>query len=566
MTGIRPGKSNRKLYMGITLFLVIILIITFTFLRRSGVSGRSIIKQGHEESVIGVYDRSGKSERLPFEDMRHISLVLNKDFDETELDSVFSVLKKDAPVLFTLETAGSEGWTMLPEFIAGKYDNAVNQLCQALVDQSINAFLRWNPEMEVPAQVYPWQNQAGDMYINAFRHFTKLVRQVSPDIQVVWGPSGFPGVEDYWPGEDAVDFVSITVESKSEQAKSDYPKPESRQSEITRKLYRMRFMRKPVLVLDKKDNSSADADALAKSVAYLKNQDSIIYSFIGENRIGAPVIHKAAPVIGVYDPKLHIAKLPNVQVEHLFIDLGNINDGTFKRSFDEIINRNHDVILTVEPWRDNKHVDSTSLSNTINGLYDAEFRKLYKVLKSAKRNVYLRFAHEMEIPIHRYAWQSQDPILYIKAFRYFMNFDAEKSGYIKKVWGPAGDRGSMEFWPGDDVVDFVSLAIYGLPDKNITDHNKQELFSTIYQRKFHRVRMAQKPIFITEFGVTGPADFQLKWLENASETVSQHGEIFGMCYFNLEDNPKVWGNIPTPVWSISPEAFNHFVKAINRGK
>lgn len=101
---------------------------------------------------------------------------------------------------------------------------------------------------------------------------------------------------------------------------------------------------------------------------------------------------------------------------------------------------------------------------------------MYSIILSTDRKVYLRYAHEMEIPVTRYPWQSQDPITYIKSYRYFMNFKNPLPANIKRIWGPAGDRGSLEWWPGNDVVDYVSVAIYGLPDKNITDPNRQESF------------------------------------------------------------------------------------------
>jgi beta-mannanase len=138
----------------------------------------------------------------------------------------------------------------------------------------------------------------------------------------------------------------------------------------------------------------------------------------------------------------------------------------------------------------------------------------------------------MEIPIHRYTWQSQDPVVYINAYRYFMLFNKNQPTNICKVWGPAGDRGSIDWWPGNDVVDFISIAIYGLPDKNITDYNKQELFSDIFSRKFYRMRFAGKPIFITEFGVKGPKEYQNKWMKNAAETLKNNKNVFGVISIN----------------------------------
>ena len=169
----------------------------------------------------------------------------------------------------------------------------------------------------------------------------------------------------------------------------------------------------------------------------------------------------------------------------------------------------------------------------------------------------------MEIPITRYSWQSQNPITYIKAFRHVMSYKDSLSSNIKRVWGPAGDRGSTEFWPGNDVVDVISLAIYGLPDKNITDPNKQLSFESIFKIKKRRIRFLNKPIFITEFGVKGPEDYQKKWLESAAKILRNDSQVIGANYFNMSDTPHAWGDIEPPNWSISKETLNDFINTLN---
>ena len=76
------------------------------------------------------------------------------------------------------------------------------------------------------------------------------------------------------------------------------------------------------------------------------------------------------------------------------------------------------------------------------------------------------------------------------------------------------------------------------------------------------MRLASKAIFITEFGVKGPEDFQSEWLGKAAAVLAAHKEVAGVCYFNLADNPEVWGDIPAPDWGISPATYNHFVEAL----
>ena len=521
-----------------------------------------------DEPVIGVYDRANLlSEAIEPVGFQHISLTLDKSFPEDELVSL--ALPNNKPILVTiLIPEGSFiGNSSLKHIATGEYDEAIRTLCNRLIKNSSKLYLRLNPEMEVPVQLVAWQNQSAADYINAFQHFSQVCKSVDPRIQIVWGPAGYPGADEYWPGSKAVDAISVTLDSQSESLSTAYPHTRDAVTQLRRKIHRMRFMDKPILMLApaKSQAVSTSAALPAKVIKQIDLEKAIIYSTTNPGLIDhqLPVRTTTKPILGVYDPGKSLLNTPPITVEHIFTDLGNIEDGTFAKSFNEIVARHHDVIVTVEPWKDKKHIQpGRVLQNTLEGAYDAQFNELYRLLSSVKQTVNLRFAHEMEIPIHRYPWQSQDPVLYIKAFRYFMNFDRKKAKNIKRVWGPAGDRGSMEWWPGNDVVDYISVAIYGLPDKNITDPKKQESFSTIFNRKSYRMRFANKPIFVTEFGVKGPEDFQRQWLDDAAKFISQQKQIVGVCYFNLADNPGVWGKMPAPDWSIDKSTFKHFVNEL----
>ncbi len=121
----------------------------------------------------------------------------------------------------------------------------------------------------------------------------------------------------------------------------------------------------------------------------------------------------------------------------------------------------------------------------------------------------------------------------------------------------------MEWWPGNDVVDYVSIAIYGLPDKNITDPEKQESFSRIFGRKSSRFRFINKPFFITEFGVKGDEEFQNLWLGEAAVILNRQKNVVGINYFNHGDSPGAWGEIQPPDWSILANTFRKFLEALN---
>jgi beta-mannanase len=475
------------------------------------------------------------------------------------------------PVLITVETwnrnrISSYFESPLEKLEKGSYDKVFKRLCTEIIRTRPNVYFRLNPEMEVPVTRYPWQ-YSGPRFIESFRHFAEVCKIHAPQVKQVWGPAGYPGTLELYPGDDVVDAASVTIKSDSEQLLDVYPKNYPVQYDVMRRLHRLRFIDKPVFVLGshQSPNDSVNMQLVSDITNLINGERDVVYSENNFQRHEKIVTERKSGEIeiGLYDPQSLLNKEPAVTVEHLFVDFGSLENGEFEKDFHDVIGRDHDVIVTFEPFRlPGGKTDLQVLENITDGKYDTEINKLYSIVSAVNRRVYLRYGHEMEIPITRYPWQSQNPVVYIKSFRYLMTFKNPFPANIKRVWGPAGDRGSIEWYPGDDVVDFMSIAIYGLPDKNITDPEKQESFSTIFYRKYWRLRFIDKPLFITEFGVKGPEEYQTKWLENAAKVIRENHQVVGINYFNMSDTPKAWGDIKPPDWSITLNSFNRFVSIL----
>lgn len=525
------------------------------------------------EPVLAFFDTEHPSVSSAPANISHYTLYWKNTsvrFNEKRLAAAMN----NGAVLVTIETwlknyaGGGDTGNPLEATVNGKFDHNIAALGSLIAKSKHTVYVRWNPDMEVPVSQYPWQYRSPGQYIAAFNYVASRLKKIAPLVKIVWGPSGFPGDTEFWPGLQTVDMVSITLGSSSEMSSDAYPYISKLPQMLALKLHRMRFIKKPVMIIGAEASRTTAFDSNWLKQQYALRQQYVNTAYSAQNyvkdTVNKPRRDKLS--VGVFDPNSRLLHDPNVTVEHIFTDWGEIERGEFITKFNAIIARRHAAVVTMEPWRDTSKVaDVNVLQSTINGRYDALIKKLYSVISNCGQTVYLRFAHEMEIPIHRYAWQSQNPLTYINAYRYFMLFDNKAHAKnIKRVWGPAGDRGSADWWPGSDVVDFISIAIYGLPDKNITDPNKQEPFSTIFNRKFYRMRFFDRPLFITEFGVKGPENYQRNWLKGAAATLNLNPAVFGICYFNLYDNPKAWGHIKAPDWSISPQNMAFFCKEVNK--
>jgi beta-mannanase len=516
-----------------------------------------------QEPVVGLFDKDHQTKNVFPLKIEHYNVV----WKNTALWSDKRVLENgiaNHDVLITVETwlkGMSIKNNVLVDVTKGGFDKKIQELAGIVSKSRHQVYIRLDPDMEVPVKLFPWQFQSAELYIQAFNCFAKKIKQYAPNIKMVWGPSGYPGDTEYWPGNKEVDFVSITLGSASEHNTNTYPAAKTIPEMLRSKLHRLRFINKPVLILGSNtvSKSNFNSDWVNDQIIYFKKFSTVIYNT--NNYVDSTKVKPVRNIleVGVFDPTQRLINQKEITVEHLFATLSDIQRGTFEKNFNDIIKRHHDPMVTVEPWRDTSGTPDTDVINRINnGHYDPVIKKLFHIISSVKQTVYLRWLHEMEIPIHRYPWQSQDPVAYINAFRYFMRFEGGPGKNVKRVWGPAGDRGSIDFWPGEDVVDYISIAIYGLPDKNITDPNQQESFSTILNRKYFRMRFLDKPLFIAEFGVKGPQSYQDKWLSDAANAINANPHIFGVCYFNLYDNPKAWGAIKAPDWSITARSMRKF--------
>jgi len=571
--------KNKKKLVAITLIVVLGIFIlyklmVFTVFNRYREDAAGTRK---EEPVLAVYDLQNEEKGYELKQYTHLYIRWNSAAEKDNAKQIDdSLLAGKNPLLITLEIWPSAGGKLLKENIvdqiaAGNFDKKFKALAAFLSTQSREILLRLNPEMEVYVNRYPWQMKSSLTYIQGFRNFAEIFKKNAPAVKIVWAPAGHPGADEFWPGNDFVDIISVTLKGKSEAMVNNYREPTSMTELVKRKILRARFSDKPVILIGSEMVTEANFpyQSLDTAVKQIIENKEILYKDVTttDQVNGNELFRKEGSlIIGAYDPAVKIVTNPAITVEHLFANLGELKNGSFRKSFDSVIARNHDVIVTMEPWRDKElEKDPLLIKNILDGKYDSVFKELFSIISTTNRKVYLRWLHEMEIPITRYPWQSQDPLGYVKAFRYFVNKLQPKPANISIVWGPAGDRGSIDFWPGSDVVDYISMAIYGLPDKNITDHNKQEPFTSIFNRKYRRLRFAHKPLFITEFGVKGPDDYKRKWLQDAAATINAHPEIIGVNYFNFSDSPKAWGDIETPDWSTSPAVFNEFVKQLNTG-
>lgn len=93
----------------------------------------------------------------------------------------------------------------------GSYNANMTAVCDVLGGLESPVTLRWAHEMDDDNGQFIWAGWQPDTYIAAFRQMIDVCRASAPNINVMWSPLGDDGMEAYYPGDEYVDLVGVSV-------------------------------------------------------------------------------------------------------------------------------------------------------------------------------------------------------------------------------------------------------------------------------------------------------------------------------------------------------------------
>lgn len=93
----------------------------------------------------------------------------------------------------------------------GTYDGNMKAVCDVLATLESPVTLRWGHEMDDDNGQFIWAGWQPEDYIAAYKRMIDLCRASAPEITVMWSPLGDEGMEQYYPGDDYVDLVGLSV-------------------------------------------------------------------------------------------------------------------------------------------------------------------------------------------------------------------------------------------------------------------------------------------------------------------------------------------------------------------
>lgn len=166
---------------------------------------------------FGVYDPNGEFSDdtdvqiehlfLPWEDVFLQSLSLA---DEYAQDRSRAVLVTIEPWTWTRSERNRPD-VLQRGIVRGSYDANMRAICARLAEFSSPVTVRWGHEMDDGSGQFIWAGWEPADYIEAYRRAISICRDVSADIQYMWSPLGFENMTNYYPGDDFVDVVGLSV-------------------------------------------------------------------------------------------------------------------------------------------------------------------------------------------------------------------------------------------------------------------------------------------------------------------------------------------------------------------
>lgn len=179
------------------------------------------------------------------------------------------------------------------------------------------------------------------------------------------------------------------------------------------------------------------------------------------------------------------------------------------------------------------------------GKYDEEINFLLKTLKNFKNPVFLRIGYEFNNPTHNYS-----PKEFISAWKYIVDlFRKNNVENVAFVWDActAFDKDIkeiMEFYPGDDYVDWFGNNLFGV--QHFKD-NMDKVTEDFYKESENH----KKPLMIAESSAikSGTLNGEKSWREwfvPYFNWIKSHPNTKAFCYINwnwaVDWKQPEWGN------------------------
>ncbi len=162
---------------------------------------------------FGAYDPHGQLATEPGISIEHVFIDWNMPPDTTR-SALRRAENSGRALMVTLEPfprTGQNPDMFTRDLLAGGYDGLLRAHCEALSQAGRRVFLRFAHEMDLNNARYAWSGLPADSYVAVYRHAVGLCRSLFPALVAVWSPVGNADLARYFPGDEFVDMVGLSL-------------------------------------------------------------------------------------------------------------------------------------------------------------------------------------------------------------------------------------------------------------------------------------------------------------------------------------------------------------------
>ncbi|QCY69159.1 glycosyltransferase [Antarcticibacterium flavum] len=222
--------------------LLLLLISSMTFKERNDKARWEKIPVTYQKdskpSFLGIYQPKEETALPDISEINLMENLLNKNFNIISLylgwennsqvnfphSEIRTIYEKNAIPLITWEPWTNDSLVVdgeafpgreksLKKIADGHYDSYILDFLKILKSYDKPVFLRFAHEFDNPG--YPWShinNNTPEDFKKAWRHLHELIHQLQADnIMTVWNPWKPEAIEDYFPGDNYIDWVGLTI-------------------------------------------------------------------------------------------------------------------------------------------------------------------------------------------------------------------------------------------------------------------------------------------------------------------------------------------------------------------
>jgi endoglucanase len=213
---------------------------------------------------FGAYDPAGDYTDDSALTIEHVFLPWEDVSLSSLLDADAYALERGRALLITIEP-----WTWTrdqrntAEFLRtgiaeGYYDANMRNICAVIGTLQSPVSVRWGHEMETDDGQFIWANWNPVDYVSAFRRMIDICRTEAPDANIVWSPIGLAEAADYYPGDDYVDLVGLSIFGFQPYEEATLGRSLTFSEVLTERYDRVKGFGKPVVVAEVGYSGSAE--------------------------------------------------------------------------------------------------------------------------------------------------------------------------------------------------------------------------------------------------------------------------------------------------------------------